>query len=429
MGERILIAEPLTRGHAFAWFLSKSSQVEKLYIAPGNPGTEALGESVSLKETDISALAEFAERKKIGLTIFPSDRAIKMGAVGVFRKRGLRAWGPTRAAGKIEWSKPYSKNLMQRLGIPTADFRVFEDYNRALSFVRRKKPPFFLKAAGLADGKGAHECTSTAQALQVLDAVMNKKVHGREGDTVVVEDYLEGPEFTAHALACGERGLMLPLSQDTKLLNGKMTGGVGAIAPVIGSTPALLRQVSEMFVRPVLQDMRRSGHPFEGCLYPGLKRTRKGFMALEYNARPGCPEWDVYVRLFDFKRFDPLDLLLACLGEGKLEDFTEAFETLQYALTVVLCAPGYPDPKALKLGGAITGLDAAQEVNGVVVFHGGTRMEDGVLRVSGGRVLSVTAVGNNLSEARERAYGAAERIEFPGKQFQSDIGERAFLAA
>lgn len=418
----VLIVGSGAREHALAWKVKESGHLSKLYIAPGNAGTSMLGENVAIAQTDIARLVDFAKERKIGLTIVGSDAPLALGIVDAFLENGLKIFGPTRAAARLESSKSFAKELMQSAKIPTASFKVFYEYGLALEYARSQRPPFVVKAGGLALGKGVYICDTHDEAERALSEIMLKKVHEDAGDNVVIEEYLDGPEVSVHALCDGSDFLLFPLSQDHKTIGeggvGPNTGGMGTVAPVLGTLAEVLG-MGESVVRSTLDAMHQQGAEFKGLLYPGIKCGAAGPRVLEYNARFGDPECQVYMRLL---QNDIIELLGACV-DGSLREHVLVWRP-GYAVNVVLSSRGYPG--AYETGFPITGIDAAEAIPGVVVFHAGTaRIDDGSVVTAGGRVLGVSAIGDTLQEARARAYDAADKIHFEGKYMRRDIGAYA----
>ncbi len=420
----VLIVGGGGREHALAWKLKQSHRVGKLYIAPGNGGTRSLGENVPIAASDIEGLAKFAEEKNVGFTVVGPDDSLALGIVDLFQSRRLRIFGPSKAAAQIEASKTFAKMLMQENKIPTAEFRVFTAYAPALAYAHMHGVPIVIKASGLALGKGAYVCRTMEEAETALREIMIDRVYKDAGNEVVIEDFLDGPEISMHALTDGLSFLVFPPAQDHKPAHdgdtGKNTGGMGVIAPVPWVTPDLSRTVEYSIVRPTLDGMNARGASFSGLLYPGLKLTSDGLKVLEFNARFGDPETQVYMRLL---KSDLLDLLEACVDHD-LANLTASVEWYRgFAANIVLASGGYPD--AYQKGFPIDGIAEAEEVPGVKVFHAGTKEDGGRLVTAGGRVLGVSAVGASLKETLDRAYQAIDRIHFEGMQFRHDIGAEA----
>src|SRR3989338_1193058 len=414
----VLIVGGGGREHALAWKLSTSPRIGKLYVAPGNGGTRTGGENVPIAADDIPTLVNFAKEHSIGLTVVGPDNSLALGIVDAFQSTGLRIFGPSKSAAQIESSKAFSKKLMHESGIPTAEFQIFSKYEEALAYVHKRGAPIVVKASGLALGKGVYVCETVGEAEKALKEIMIDHAHKDAGAEVVVEDFLDGEEISVHALSDGKEYLMFPASRDYKRIGegdtGKNTGGMGTIAPVLGADDPMMGDIQKTLVGPALENLASQGMPFSGLLYPGLKMTSKGPKVLEFNARFGDPETQVYMRLM---KTDLLDILEAC-ADGKLAGKRVEWNA-GFAVNIILASEGYPD--AYKKGFPITGIDEAEKVPGVVVFHAGTSY-DSALKTSGGRVLGVSAVGGTLQIALERAYAAADSIQFEGKYFRRDIG-------
>lgn len=421
MNKNVLIIGSGGREHALAWKLSQSSRIGKLFAAPGNGGTRQVAENVGIDATDIDGLVQFAVSNDIGLTVVGPDDPLALGVVDAFRERGLRIFGPTRAAAEIESSKAFAKNLMSEAGIPTAAFQIFGEYDKALAYIRERGSPIVVKASGLALGKGVYVCKTLAQAEAALAEIMLDNVHKDAGKEVVIEEFLDGQEISIHAFCDGKTHVLLPPAQDHKPIRdgdeGKNTGGMGTIAPLWWVSADALRDIDEHIVHLTLQALAKRGRQFSGLLYPGLKMTTSGPKVLEFNARFGDPETQSYMRLL---KTDLLDILEACV-DGTLADLVIEWYS-GFATCIVIASGGYPDE--YKKGLPLRGVADAEHVPDVVVFQAGTTI-DGELKTSSGRVLGVTAIGNTLRDALDRAYEAAKLIEFEGKQYRSDIGAKA----
>lgn len=421
MKTNVLIIGSGGREHALAWKLAQSPRIGKLFVAPGNGGTRKIAENVAIDSTDIDGLVEFAAKNDIGLTVVGPDYPLALGVVDAFQARGLRIFGPVRAAAEIESSKAFSKNLMREAGIPTAHFGVFSEYEKALAYVRERGAPIVVKASGLALGKGVYVCKSLTEAEAALAEIMLEHAHKDAGNEVVIEEFLDGQEISIHAFCDGKTAVLLPPAQDHKPIGdgdtGKNTGGMGTIAPVSWVSAEVIQNIEEHIVRPTLQVLSERGRQFKGLLYPGLKMTTSGPKVLEFNARFGDPETQSYMRLL---KTDLLDILDACV-DGTLANLAVEWHG-GFAACVVIASGGYPDE--YKKGLPLRGVADVEHVPGVVVFHAGTTF-DGELKTSGGRVLGITATGDTLRDALDRAYEAAKLIEFEGKQYRSDIGAKA----
>ena len=420
----ILVVGGGAREHALVWKLKQSPKVGKIYVAPGNGGTAKIAENVPIGVMDFEKLISFAKEKKIGLTIPGPDDAFVGGIVDIFTARGLRVWGPTKETAQIEGSKAFAKTLMQEGKIPTAKFGVFKSVVPALAHVRMSGLPIVIKASGLALGKGVYVCKTMEEAEHALDEVMVKKVHKDAGSEVVIEEFLEGSEISIHALTDGIAHIIFPPAQDHKRAldgdEGNNTGGMGTIAPVPWVSDDMMAGIENQVVTRTFDTITKRGVQFRGLLFPGLMMTLSGPKVLEYNARFGDPETQVYMRLLENDLFD---LFEACV-EGTLDAMRRSIHWSKgFAANVVIASGGYPG--SYKTGIPITGIEEAEKVETVVVFHAGTKMENGQLVTAGGRVLGVSATGGTLKQALDRAYEAVGKIHFEGMQYRKDIGAKA----
>lgn len=417
---KILIIGSGGREHAIGWKIKQSPRAGDLYFAPGNGGTLKLGMNVSIPATDIPKLIEFVKKEKIDLTLALPDDPLALGIVDQFTKEGLRIWGPTKNASKLEWSKTFSKNFMADHGLPTARFKTFTNFDDAKDYLTRQKFPLVVKASGLALGKGVIICQAIDEANKALEEILVKKMFGDAGNEVVIEEFLTGPEISIHAFSDGKNFKIFPTSQDHKKVGegntGLNTGGMGTIAPVPFVTPELLKIIEETIVAPTIKAMGDMGSPFVGLLYPGLILTQSGPKILEYNARFGDPETESYVRLL---KTDILDIFDACI-DGTLSNLEIKWED-KSACTIILASGGYPEN--YEKGKVISGIDKAEMQSDIVIFHAGTAMKDRELVTNGGRVLAVTAIGDSLEEALKKTYKAVEDISFEGMQYRKDIGK------
>lgn len=414
------------REHALVWKLKKSPRVDRLFCAPGNPGIGRLATLVPLAADDQEGLLAFAEREKIGMTVVGPEQPLAEGIVDRFRSRGQRIFGPTREAAELEWSKAFAKAFLERHGIPTAAHRTFgkSDIHAAQAFLQQCALPVVLKADGLAAGKGVLICTTREEAHAAFRDLTEARVFGSAGDRVVIEEFLAGQEASVFAVADGTDFVTLAPAQDHKRVfdgdRGKNTGGMGAYAPAPAVTPETLRIVEEQIIRPTLRGMSREGRPYTGCLYAGLMLTPDGPRVVEYNVRFGDPESQVVLPLY---QGDLLELLLAST-EGTIASLAPVGASGHYAVCVVLASGGYPGHYPAGL--PISGIETAEAMDRVVVFHAGTRREGDTFVTAGGRVLGVTAIGGkNLRETIARAYTAAGTIRFEGMHFRSDVGQKA----
>lgn len=416
---RVLVVGSGGREHALAWKLARSPRLERLFVAPGNGGTASLAENVPIAATDIPALRLFAQKEQIDLTVVGPEAPLVAGLVDDFAAAGLRAFGPSASAARLEGSKAFAKRFMQEEGIPTAAGATFRDYEAALAYLRQQEGPLVIKASGLAAGKGVTVCTTLEEAEAALHRLMVERALGPAGAEVVVEERLEGEEVSLLAFCDGRTVVPMLPARDYKRLSdgdqGPNTGGMGGYAPSLHLSSEVQEEVVSRILRPTVEGMRRRGTPYVGVLYAGLMLTPQGPRLLEFNCRFGDPEAQVLLPLLEN---DLLEILLACV-EGRLGEIEVRWK--EAATTcVVLAAPGYPG--SYPTGDEIEGIQEAALLPGVTVFHAGTRLENGRLLTAGGRVLAVTALAADLSQARKRAYEAVRRIRFPGMHYRRDIG-------
>jgi len=422
---KVLVIGGGGREHALAWKLAQSPKLQCVYVAPGNGGTASDPRLENVAISDPEALADFAQREKVVLTVVGPEAPLAAGVVDLFRSRGLRIFGPTRAAAQLESSKAFSKAFMQRHGIPTARYETFSDAAAAHAYVDAQGAPIVIKADGLAAGKGVVVAMSLPQAHAALDTMLDGSTlgvqHNDGGARVVIEEFLVGEEASFIVMVDGEHVLPLATSQDHKRLRdddeGPNTGGMGAYSPAPVVTPNLHAKVMNEIIKPTVAGMRRDGIVFTGFLYAGLMIDAQGnAKTLEFNTRLGDPEAQpILMRL----KSDLFDALMHAT-DGTLDEVELSWDR-SVALGVVMAADGYPaDPRK---GAVITGLPAATD--DLVVFHAGTTLQGGTLSVSGGRVLCVTALGATVKGAQQRAYEGVDTIRFEGAQHRRDIGHRA----
>lgn len=418
--KNILIIASGGREHAIGWRLAKSSQVEKIYFAPGNPGTASVGINTGIAATDFDALIDFAKKKKIDLTVGAPDDILAAGVVNAFQKAGLKIFGATKEAAQIESSKAFAKKLMKEEGIPTARYGTFTDAKKAKAYVRKQGAPIVIKASGLALGKGVVVARTLDEALNAIDDAMVNKIFGRAGDEVVIEEFMEGKEVSIHAFSDGEHIALFPTSRDHKPIyegnKGPNTGGMGTIAPLPEITEEQLEEIKQTIVLPAIQGLKKRGIPFVGCLYPGLMMTKDGPKVVEFNCRFGDPETESYMRLLDS---DLYEILNACV-DGTLDKVKITWSE-ESACCIILASAGYP--ASSHKGDSINGLENVPE--DVVVMHLGTKKIDNTIVTNGGRVVGITATGKTLNEALKKAYKqiGPKGIHFDGMQYRKDIGE------
>ncbi len=421
-GLRILVVGSGGREHALVWKLKESPRTERIFCAPGNAGIAQQAECVSIPGSDLSGLADFAEREEIGLTVVGPEMPLAEGIVDAFQERGLRIFGPSRAAALLETSKIWCKQTLSKHNIPTGCFAAFDDVTDALTYAETQEPPLVVKADGLAAGKGVTVAATFEEAQTAIKAAMVAGTFGDSGRRVLIEEYLEGPEVSVMALADGENLLRLPASQDHKPIfdgdKGPNTGGMGCYSPVPLLSDDLAEQAMETIMRPTMAAMAAEGRPYVGCLYGGLILTDEGLKALEFNCRFGDPESQVVLPRLGGDLVDLLEAALdGQLGDGELPSDRGA------AVCVVMASGGYPGE--YQTGKLIHGLDSLESTRDVVVFHAATTKTDEGLVTSGGRVLGVTGLGDTLPEAIDAAYGAVDQIGFDGAYWRRDIGRRA----
>jgi len=419
---KVLVVGGGGREHAIAWKLAQSEKVDKVYAAPGNPGIAQIGECLPFGAGEIEKLAEFAEREGIDLTVVGPEAPLVAGIADEFQKRGLKIFGPSKRAAMLEGSKAFAKEMMVKFGVPTADFKVFENPEEAKEYVRKRGAPLVVKADGLAAGKGVVVARSTEEALEAIDKIMVERLFKEAGKRVVIEDFLEGEEASYLVITDGERYIPLATSQDHKAVfdgdRGPNTGGMGAYSPAPVLSEEMEEEVKKRVIEPILKGMRESGRTFRGILYAGLMITKEGVKVLEFNVRFGDPEAQTLLRRLD----DDIYEVFSEVAQGELKRDSLSWKD-ETSICVVLASKGYPI-KA-ETGKEITGIEEAEKVESVKVFHAGTKLENGKLLTAGGRVLNVTALGKDIREARERAYRAVQKIHFDGMHYRRDIGEKA----
>lgn len=407
------------REHAIVWKLAQSPRVSRLYCAPGNSGIAGVAECIPIKATDIKTMADFARKEGIDLTFVAPDDPLALGMVDEFEGRGLRVFGPRANAAVIESSKAFSKAFMQRHNIPTAAYRVFDDYAVTSDYICQQTCPIVIKADGLALGKGVIIAQTQQEAQQALRSMMVDSVFGDAGRQVVIEEFLTGPEVTVLAFTDGKTVVPMVSSQDHKRVyddnKGPNTGGMGTFSPSRFYTAEHARTAYDTIFMPTIQAMAAEGRVFKGVIYFGLMLTPQGPKVIEYNARFGDPETQVVLPRLKTDFMDIIDAVIdERLDKLKIEWTDEA------AVCVVLASGGYPGK--YQTGLPIEGL-AEAEAAGAVVFHAGTKYENGNYYTSGGRVLGVTATGRDLGEARGKAYAAADKIRFEGMHMRRDIAK------
>ena len=421
---RILVVGSGGREHALVRALAESDQESTLFAAPGNPGTAQAATNIGLEATDLDGLADFARAEEIDLTLVGPEQPLVNGIVDRFEAAGIPIVGPTQKAARLEGSKAFADVFMARHDIPTASFRVFEadEYAEASAYLDEVGAPIVVKADGLAGGKGAFVCNTLEAAHDALDQIVQDRAFGAAGDRVVIEEKMDGEEVSVLVLSDGAHYVLLPPSQDHKPIGegdtGPNTGGMGAFAPAPIVDGALLTEICREIVEPTLQGMQEEGTPYRGVLYCGLMITEEGPKVVEYNCRLGDPEAQVVLPLVDSDLIE----IFQNLADGDLRG--KSVHTVPGAAAcVVLASEGYP--VEYETGFEITGVEDAEALPDVSVIHAGTRLtEDARLVTVGGRILGVTARGDDLSGALDRAYEGVNYIHFDGKTYRRDIGKK-----
>ena len=420
----ILVIGSGGREHAIVRKLKESPKTGRLWCAPGNGGIAADAECVNIGAMDIDGVVRFAQENPVDLVFVAPDDPLAAGMVDALEAAGIRAFGPRANAAVIEGSKVFSKNLMKKYGIPTARYEVFSDPAEAVAYIEAEgKFPVVVKADGLALGKGVIIAESLEAAKDAVRTIMEDKVFGASGNHIVVEEFLTGPEVSVLAFTDGKTLHPMVSSKDHKRAldgdRGLNTGGMGTISPNPYYTDEIAQTCMETIFLPTIRAMQAEGRPFKGCLYFGLMLTPDGPKVIEYNARFGDPETQVVLPRLES---DLVEVMLA-VAEGRPEDVQLEWSD-DWAVSVVLASEGYPG--SYEKGKVILGIEEAEELPGVTVFHAGTRRNyDGELLTNGGRVLNVVAKGDSFEEARERAYEACDLINFEGKMYRHDIGKKA----
>jgi len=417
---RVLILGSGGREHALAWKIAQSPKVNKIYCAPGNAGTASVAENIDISPDNIQALLNFALIKGIGLTVVGPEQPLVKGIADSFEESGLRVFGPSQRAAEIEGSKVFCKDLMKKYGIPTARYESFNSLDQVKLFTKEDEP-VVVKASGLASGKGVVLCRNGKEARSAIQSIMQGKVFGNAGDQVVIEEFLTGQEVSLLAFTDGKTILPLESAQDHKAAfdddKGPNTGGMGAYSPAPIFTDELKKKVIDEIMIPTVRAMAKEGRYYRGILYAGLMLTESGPKVLEFNARFGDPETQpIMMRI----KNDIVPIFEACI------DGTLATQTLQWkpesTVCVVMAAKGYPG--SYEKGNEISGLNL-DENQQAMVFHAGTKLDNGKVLTNGGRVLGVTALGLNINQAIKNAYSVVDKIKWDGIHFRKDIGSKA----
>ncbi len=411
------------REHAVAWKLKQSKELRNLYIAPGNAGTACCGKNIPISDTDVEALVDFAKGNSIGLVVVGPEDPLSLGLVDAMEAAGIAAFGPRRSAAQLEADKAFAKRLMRSSSISTAEGRVFDRFSDAKAYIASRDEPVVIKAAGLAKGKGVVVCDDPADGILAAEKIMCGHLFGDAGNRLIVEDKLLGEEASILAFVDGKSIYMLESAQDHKPIGegdtGANTGGMGAYSPAPVVTDDLLDKITREILVPVVDGMKRNETPYKGVLYAGLMITAGGPRVLEFNVRFGDPEIQaILIRL----KSDLLEVFQAVCDE-RLDEITLEWDP-RPAVCVVMASGGYPGD--YQTGKEIGGIEEAERLDDVVVFHAGTKQQGDKVLTNGGRVLGVTALGQTIREAQSKAYAAVERIHFDGATYRKDIANKAF---
>ncbi|MCF7955223.1 MAG: phosphoribosylamine--glycine ligase [Phycisphaerae bacterium] len=410
------------REHAIAWKLAQSSKLDKLYTAPGNPGTAEYGENVDIDVNDIESLIKFAQSKDVGLAVIGPEDPLAAGIVDAFEAAGIKAFGPSGAAAQLEADKAFAKEIMRANSIPTAESRTFDNFQDAKAYIASRDEAVVIKAAGLAKGKGVFVCDEPADGILVAEKIMCDNMFGEAGAKLIVEEKLLGEEASILAFVDGKNIYVMETSQDHKPIGegdtGPNTGGMGAYSPASVVTDKLMDQISAEVLVPTIDGMNRQGATFRGILYAGIMLTKGGPRVLEYNVRFGDPETQpILMRL----KSDLIEVMLSTCS-GNLDEVVLEWDE-RVAVCVVMSSGGYPGD--YESGKKISGLEEAGKLDGVMVFHAGTAKDGDDIVTAGGRVLGVTALGDTVAEAKELAYKAVDMISFDGAYCRRDIADKA----
>ncbi|OHB59904.1 MAG: phosphoribosylamine--glycine ligase [Planctomycetes bacterium GWF2_42_9] len=410
------------REHAIAWKLSKSKDLKKLYIAPGNPGTAKCGENVDIKADEYAKLLAFAKDKKVGLVVIGPEDPLSDGLTDKFEEAGIKVFGPSGKAAQLEADKAFAKQIMKTNSIPTAESRTYDNFADAKSYIASRDEPVVVKAVGLAKGKGVFVCDDPAEGIIAAEKIMEGKIFGKAGEKIIVEDKLLGQEASILAFVDSRNIYVLESAQDHKAIGdgdtGANTGGMGAYCPAPIVSDKLMDQIVREILVPTVDGMNRNGTPYRGILYAGVMLTQGGPRVLEFNCRFGDPETQpILSRL----KSDLLEAMLATC-DGKLDRITLQWDS-RPAVCVVMASGGYPDD--YEKDKEITGIEDAEADKDVTVFHAGTTIKDGKLVTAGGRVLGVTGLGDTIADAKAKAYQAVEKIKFEKAYFRTDIADKA----
>ena len=410
------------REHAIAWKLAQSKEINKLFIAPGNPGTAKCGTNVDIKADELDKLVDFARVNKVGLAVIGPEDPLAAGIVDRLEAAGIKAFGPSGEAAQLEADKAFAKQIIKANAIPTAESRTFDNFRDAKTYIASRDEAVVVKAAGLAKGKGVFVCDEPSEGIIAAEKIMCDKIFGPAGNKIVVEDKLLGQEASILALVDGRNIYVLETSQDHKPIGdgdtGPNTGGMGAYSPAPVVTEKIMDQITREILVPIVDGMNKNGTPYKGIIYAGIMITQGGPRVLEFNVRFGDPETQpILVRL----KGDLLEAMLATC-DGTLDKITLEWDN-RPAVCIVMASGGYPE--TYEKGKIITGLENAEALSDVIVFHAGTAEKNGQIVTAGGRVLGVTALGGDIAQAQTRAYQAVEKIKFEKAYYRKDIADKA----
>lgn len=419
---KVLIIGSGGREHALVWKIAQSRLVSEMFCAPGNPGIKEIANLVDIKADDVNGLLDFARKTKIDLTVVGPEQPLMLGIVDVFEEAGLKIFGPSKKAAILEGSKTFTKNLLEKYNIPTANYKTFTSSKNACSYLKDQKFPVVIKADGLAAGKGVIICPNLESSYEAINKIMIKKAFGDAGNTVIVEEFLEGEEISVLAFSDGKNVLSLEPAQDHKAIfdgdQGPNTGGMGAYSPVPIITEALAKDVLETVLKPTIKALAQEEKTYKGILYAGLINTSQGLKVLEFNARFGDPETQPLLMRMEN---DIVPLFLASI-DGTLNN--QKIKWRQEAcVCVILASAGYPG--VYPRGEEITGLGKFENHSKTVIFHAGTKIINNKLVTDGGRVLGVTSLGDTFSEAIKNSYQAVSQISWKNQYYRKDIGGKA----
>ena len=419
---KILVIGSGGREHALVWKIAQSPKVSQIYCAPGNAGISKLAQCINIDADNIEKLVDFAQEEKIDLTVVGPELALSKGIVNKFNRKGLRIFCPSKEATEIESSKVFSKYLMKKYNIPTANYEVFQNSKKAFDYIKQQAFPLVIKADGLAAGKGVFIVKNMVQARDALDTLMEEKKFGEAGRQVVIEEFLEGEEVSILAFCDGKTVVPMVSSQDHKKIfdndQGPNTGGMGAYSPVPFYTDEFEKRVLEEVLKPTVKGLWSEGRKYKGVLYAGLILTKEGPKVLEFNARFGDPETQVILPRL---KTDLIDILNAVIEET-LHKINIEWED-NAAVCVVVASGGYPEK--YQKGKVIDGLERLEKIKDIIAFHAGTKLQDDKVITSGGRVLGITAWAENITEAKKKAYEGMEKIYFEDMYYRKDIALKA----